>query len=224
MEEYNKIQTVFFRDLETKHKYLLDGVWALPEFEYLANNNWVFTEKVDGTNIRIMFNNNSFTFGGKTSNAQIPSLLFNKLNEFFLPKKDLFNEKFPGGVCLYGEGYGAKIQKGGGNYCQDQRFVLFDVKVGGIWLKRESVEDIANVIGIEIVPIIGNGTLFDMIKIVKEGFKSQWGNFIAEGIVARPSCELQDRRGNRVITKLKYKDFTREQDKRMLLLYLKRKK
>ena len=28
---------------------------------------------------------------------------------------------------MYGEGYGAKIQKGGGNYRQDQDFVLFDV-------------------------------------------------------------------------------------------------
>jgi len=50
-----------------------------------------------------------------------------------------------------------------------------------------------------------------MIAMVKEGFNSQWGNFIAEGIVARPSCELLDRRGNRIITKLKYKDFDRMQ-------------
>jgi hypothetical protein len=209
MEEYHKIQTVFLRDLESKNKYLLDGVWALPEFEYLANNTWTFTEKVDGTNIRTIFNNGEFKFEGKTNDAQTPQFLLDKLNSIFLPKTELFNEKFPDNVCLYGEGYGAKVQKGGGNYRLDNGFVLFDVKIGDLWLKRDSVEEIANTLQLEIVPIIGSGTLFDMIDMVKNGFNSQWGDFIAEGIVAKPVCELKDRRGHRVVTKLKYKDFKR---------------
>jgi ATP-dependent RNA circularization protein (DNA/RNA ligase family) len=210
MEEYHKIQTVFFRDLESKHKYLLEGQWALPEFEYLAKNKWVFTEKVDGTNIRVIFKDGRFSFEGKTNNAQTPPFLLKVLSDIFLPQADLFNDKFPDGVCLYGEGYGAKIQKGGGNYRSDNGFALFDVKIGGIWLMRSSVEEIASSVGIEIVPIIGTGTLFDMVEKVRTGFNSLWGDFIAEGIVAKPEVEIQDRRSNRVITKLKYKDFKRE--------------
>ena len=53
MEKYHKIMTVFKRDPETKYKTLLMGEWALPEFEYLCCNPWVFTEKIDGTNIRV---------------------------------------------------------------------------------------------------------------------------------------------------------------------------
>lgn len=45
MKEYHKIQTVFKRDMATKHKTLLIGDYSLPEFEYLKDNTWVFTEK-----------------------------------------------------------------------------------------------------------------------------------------------------------------------------------
>ena len=207
MKEYHKIQTVFLRDPETKFKTLLEGEFAYPEFRYLANNEWVFTEKVDGTNIRVMFDGQQITFGGKTDDAQIPAFLVTRLQEVFLPQLETFKAKFTDGVCLYGEGYGAKIQKGGGNYRQDQDFVLFDVKVGDWWLERSSIEDIASTLRLDVVPIIGTGTLYDMVEITRRGFNSLWGEFLSEGIVARPSVELKSRNGGRVITKLKHRDF-----------------
>jgi len=211
MQEYHKIQTVFKRDPETKFKTLLIGDFALPEFEYLKNNLWVYTEKVDGTNIRVLWNGEIVRFGGKTDNASIPSFLLQKLQDRFLGTNNikLFLEKFgeDGDVCLYGEGYGAKIQKGGGNYRADQNFVLFDVKIGDWWLRREDVTDVAKFFDIEIVPVIGEGNLLDMVSIARTGFNSQWGNFLAEGIVARPQVELRTRSNQRVITKIKYKDF-----------------
>ena len=208
MKTYHKIQTVFKRDPETKFKTLLENDYSLPEFEYLKNNEWIFTEKVDGTNIRIMFQDGKITFGGKTDQAQIPNQLINKLNEKILPQLNKFIEIFNNTeVCLYGEGYGAKIQKGGGNYRTDQDFVLFDIKIGHWWLKREDVEDIANKLNLDIVPIIGSGSLEEMVEYVKTGFNSKWGNFKAEGIVARPKNELLARNGRRIITKLKHKDF-----------------
>jgi len=212
MQEYHKIQTVFKRDPETKFKTLLDGQYSLPEFEYHQNNKWIFTEKVDGTNIRIMFNN-KLTLGGKTDKAQIPSFLANRLNDLFLPLQSQFAKIFSDGVCLYGEGYGAKIQKGGGNYRQDQDFILYDVKVGEWWLQRQDIEDIAEKLGLDIVPIIGEGTLDDMIAMTREGFNSWGGEFRAEGIVARPATELKTRSGERIITKIKYKDFRNEAKK-----------
>lgn len=213
MKEYHKIQTVFLRDPETKFKTLLDGQWATPEFGYLADNQWVFTEKVDGTNIRVVYNPAvpspiaPITFGGKTDNAQIPAFLVQRLQERFLTQAGTFKEKFPDGVCLYGEGYGARIQKGGGNYRPDADFVLFDVKIGDWWLQRKDVEEIATELSLEIVPIIGHGTLSDLVSKVRDGFSSTWGSFDAEGIVARPATELKDRSGHRIITKLKHKDF-----------------
>jgi len=209
MQIYHKIQTVFKRNPETKFKTLLEGDFSLPEFEYLKQNEWVFTEKVDGTNIRVMYNGiGQIKFGGKTDNAQIPSDLINRLNERFLPQLKTFETLWEDAqVCLYGEGYGVKIQKGGGNYRQDQDFVLFDVKINEWWLQRKDVEQIAEHFKLDIVPIIGHGTLFDMVNLAQNSFISIWGNFIAEGIVARPAVELKSRNGSRIITKVKHKDF-----------------
>ncbi len=208
MNEYHKIQTLFKRNMERGGgKTLLDGQWTLPEIEYLAGNAWVFTEKVDGTNIRVMLQGGSVTFGGKTDSAQIPAQLVTRLNQRFLPLAAKMQEVFGGDACLYGEGYGAKIQKGGGNYRPDQDFVLFDVRVGDWWLQRADVEDVAAKLALEVVPVIGEGTLHDAIARAKAGICSTWGAFEAEGIVARPKVELKTRNGDRIITKIKCRDF-----------------
>jgi hypothetical protein len=212
MREYHKIQTIFKREEHGKRR-VIEGQYSLPEFEYLKDNSWVFTEKVDGTNIRIMWDGSNVTFGGKTDNAQMPVFLLYRLQELF--EKDgrieLFREVFKdmdGGVCLYGEGYGAKIQKGGGCYIRDGvDFVMFDVRIGDWWLERHNVEEIAGKFGLRVVPKIGIGTLADAVKIAKDGLRSTWGGFQAEGLVLRPTVELKTRRGDRIITKIKCKDF-----------------
>ncbi|NIX57649.1 MAG: hypothetical protein GWN14_17430 [candidate division Zixibacteria bacterium] len=138
MKEYHKITTVFERDPETKFKTLLDGKFAKPEFEYLAENQWRFSEKVDGTNIRVMWDGEKVTFGGRTDRAQIYAPLIEKLQSYFYA--GAMAEVFDCPACLYGEGYGAKIQKGGGNYNPDDvDFALFDVLVGNTWLERSNV-------------------------------------------------------------------------------------
>jgi len=206
MQTYHKIQTVFKRDMANRGTTLLDGQWSMPEFEYLANNEWVFTEKVDGTNIRIMWDGEKVSFGGKTDNALIPAKLVERLRERF-PNGSAFQSAFDcGGVCLYGEGYGAGIQKGG-TYRPDQDFVLFDVLVGNWWLQREDVVDVAAKLGLDIVPIVGRGTLHECIDRVRGGMESTWGSFQSEGIVARPATELMTRGGQRIITKIKCRDF-----------------
>lgn len=218
MKEYHKIQSVFERDPETKFKTFILGKYARPAFEYLAKNPWVFTEKVDGTNIRVMLpvqeiefsRMKGVAFGGKTDEALIPATLVRRLEERFYNDETLTKlaEIFPGGnACLYGEGYGAKIQKGGGNYRPDQDFVLFDVKVGDWWLGRDNVEDVAGKLGLDVVPVLCTETLDFMVEMARAGFRSKWGDFPAEGIVARPSCELKTRNGERIITKIKHRDF-----------------
>lgn len=211
MTEYHKIKTLFKRDPHNM-RFVFEGEWSEPEFEYLANNQWSWTEKVDGTNVRVMWDGANVTFNGKTDNAQMPMPLVQRLQELFdtTPKRQLFKETFgkDGNVCLYGEGYGAKIQKGGDNYKADgQDFVLFDVKVGDWWLQRKDVEGIAVRLGIKVVPIVGEGTLLEAVEMVKKGFHSQWGEFAAEGLVCQPKTEMKTRRGDRIITKIKCRDF-----------------
>ena len=83
MKEYNKIETVFERDVNGTKK-LIEGKYRNEVVEFLANNKWAFTEKIDGTNIRIHWDGHRITFGGRTERAQIPSHLVNKLSEMFL--------------------------------------------------------------------------------------------------------------------------------------------
>jgi hypothetical protein len=204
MKEYHKIQSIFKRDEKT-HKFII-GEYSRPEFKYLEGNKWIFTEKVDGTNIRVNWDLNKVEIGGRTDNTQLHIDLLTELQRLFPVEK--FNSLYPDTqMTLYGEGYGAGIQKGGGNYSQKKTFVLFDVLIGEYWLSRENIIDIANRLEINYVPVIGWGNISYMIDIVKNGLKSKWGDFIAEGIVARPECELFARNGQRIITKIKHKDF-----------------
>lgn len=206
MRKYHKIKTVFIRDPATKYKTLLEGRFAKPEFEFLKDNTWVFTEKVDGTNIRVIWDGEQVKFAGKTDRAETPLFLLKKLGELFQAETFMANELPP--LCLYGEGYGAKIQKGGGNYIPDgQNFILFDVNVYDIWLERHNVEDIADKFSIKIVPIVAKGTLSDGVELVRQGYESRLRETPPEGIVMRPEIELCNRRGERVIAKLKKKDF-----------------
>jgi len=208
MIEYHKINTVYKR---TPDGRLMLGDWSCPEFAYLKDCEWIGTEKVDGTNIRIHWKAGcGFKIGGKTDNAQIPILLLDKLNEMFGDNRlDKTIEK-ASELTLYGEGFGARIQKGGGSYIPDGvGFVLFDVLVDQWWLRREDVVDIAKSIGIPYVPEAYRGPLLPAIEEVRAGFHSAWGPFTAEGMVLKPAVELQIRAGQRIVTKIKTRDFLR---------------
>jgi len=208
MTEYHKIETLYERDT-TGSKKLIEGRWRNESVEFLKDSEWVFTEKIDGTNTRIHWDGHKVTFGGRTDDAQIPAHLVNYLNKTFGGdiNEQLFEQKFGDTeVVLFGEGYGPKIQKGG-LYRDDVSFILFDVLIGGVWLKRESVEDIAKTFGVDVVPIIGTGTLQQAVEFVRTKPMSTIGKAPMEGIVARPKIELRDRMGRRIIVKVKVKDF-----------------
>lgn len=122
----------------------------------------------------------------------------------------MFEQKFGEmNVILFGEGYGPKIQKGGGLYRDNVSFILFDVYLSdqNLWLKRDAVEDIAKSFGIDVVDIVLTGTLQEAIDFVKTKPKSHIGTANMEGLVCRPTVELLDRMGRRVITKIKVCDF-----------------
>lgn len=207
---YHKIETIYNRATDGT-KQLIEGDWRNPTVQYLKNNYWEFTEKIDGTNIRIIWDGHKVSFGGRTEKAQIPAHLVNKLNELFLTDEaeQLFEQKFGEmEVVLFGEGYGHKIQNGG-LYRSDVSFILFDVVINGNYQPRSSVEDIATAFGIEIVPIVLTGDIDDAVEFVKNKPKSTIGNAPMEGVVGRPLVEMKDRTGNRVIVKIKVRDFTR---------------
>ena len=208
MKEYEKIETIFVRDEKTKK--LNENIYRNETIEFLKDIEWEFTEKIDGTNIRIIWDGHKVSYYGRTDKAQIPTQLMNKLIELFGGNinEEMFEQKFGATpVMLIGEGYGAKIQKGGGDYRQDNNFILFDVCINNKYLSRDNVNDIANYFGIESVPIIFNGNLQKGIDFVKTKPNSTIGTAKMEGLVARPKVELCDKNGNRLIVKIKVCDF-----------------
>ena len=210
MKEYHKIETLFERDIATKK--LIIGSFRNPTVEFLKDAVWQFTEKVDGTNIRVHWDGHRVSFAGRTDKAQIPKHLLSRLEEIFGGEvnEEIFEQVFgEKEVTLYGEGYGEKIQTNG--YISGVDFILFDVFVGDLPLERFNVENIANTFGIAVVPMLFEGTLQDGIDYVRQHRKTsirdgECGAYM-EGLVARPKVEVRDRLGNRVIVKIKYNDF-----------------
>jgi hypothetical protein len=208
MIEYNKIDTLYKRDMEGTKK-LLEGEFRNPTVEFLKDNVWTFTEKIDGTNISVCWDGHTVTFNGRTERAQIPTHLLNYLMATFKTNEaeQIFEEKFgETPVILFGEGYGPKIQNGG-NYRSDVSFIMFDVLIAGNYQPRESVEDIAKAFGVDVVPIIFEGTIQEGVDFVKGHAKSTIGTADMEGLVGRPKVEMRDRCGKRVIVKIKWEDF-----------------
>ena len=211
--QYHKIQTIFKRDPETKFKTLLLGYYSTPEIEYLKDCDWTWEEKIDGTNIRVIWYGLSsrVSFGGKTDNAQLYSGLVTRLQELFTQDK-MLTQFGCDNATLYGEGCGPKIQKGGHLYFGRNEFVLFDVRVGNWWLKREDVDEIANNLGCRRAPVVLTGNLIAARMAAEVGFQSAFqadpvNLKMAEGLVGRPLVELTARDGGRIITKIKTKDF-----------------
>jgi hypothetical protein len=209
MKEYHKIETVFNRDIEGSKK-LIEGYYRNDAVLFVKDLPWEFTEKIDGTNIRIMWDGHRISYGGRTEAANIPAHLMNRLIELFGNEEteQLFEQTFgEKEVILFGEGYGAKIQKGGGLYRSDASFILFDVMINGNYQPRSMVEQAARQFGLEVVPIVLVGTIADAVAFVKEKPMSTIGKAPMEGVVGRPMVELNDRCGNRLIVKIKVRDF-----------------
>ena len=210
MKEYTKIETVFERDMEGTKK-LIEGKFRNETVEYLKDNRWIGTEKIDGTNIGIVWDGHKVSYQGRTERAQMPAHLMNKLIEMFggTVNEELFEQKFGEmQVVLFGEGYGAKIQKGG-NYRSDVSFILFDVYLPeqNLWLKRDAIEDIAKTFGVDVVPIVYEGDIAGAVEFVKGKPKSTIGVADMEGIVCKPAVDMLDRMGRRLIVKIKVCDF-----------------
>ena len=218
MNKYPKIETVWNRDNKTGK--VVPGAYRLPHFKVI--NQWRITEKIDGTNIQVglKFDNDvpSLDIRGRTDKAQIPAQLLSWLQEnideedMWVMFSDPDGSPFPE-VTLYGEGYGAGIQKGG-VYCEEQKFILFDAKVGTWWLRWADVEDVAQQLGLETVGYAvtnANGIPMNRADL------GDWVNQInvlhsdierVEGIVVRSDPMMFSRRGDRVACKIKFKDFS----------------
>lgn len=107
MKEYHKIEAVYERD-DKGTKKLIEGKFRNKTVEFLKDNTWEFTEKIDGTNIRIYWDGHIVSFAGRTEKSQIPKHLMEYLWETFSNNEteEMFEQIFgQKEVILFGEGY-----------------------------------------------------------------------------------------------------------------------
>ena len=210
-------------DYQKGRQSFIEGDYAREEFGNIKH--WSVVEKIDGTNIRISFSQVDEwrappTIQGRTSGTIIQSFLLPHLQEIatwdrldealirysygpYKPRS--FND-----LILFGEGYGPKIQKGGGNYRDAVGFILFDAIVDRRWLPHDDVERLATYLEIPSVPLLS--TKMDEGEIVayvksKPLSKCSLQPQVMEGVIARAEPRLYDSHGIPITFKLKCKEF-----------------
>lgn len=217
MHKYEKMLNLFKFDEATKGRR---REFSCPEFEFLANVPWIWTEKIDGTNIRVIFDSEGGrTVKGRTDKAILKEDLVAAVMEATCTA-ELTN------CTLYGEGYGAGIQKVGRAYLPETKgFLLFDIfkhtgleltdpaelttEMQGYYLPWQDVCQIAAAYNIPRVPQYGVMTPWEAYEAVHLGLISEVapGELHAEGIVGRPAVPLSGIKGQRLIVKVKHRDY-----------------
>lgn len=186
MIEYMKIQNVF--KFDEKYRKII----GLNEpYETLKDIQWYGTEKVDGTNTRILWDGHRISIMGHTEKSQLPKHLTEYLSNIFLTSEmeyvfeQIFEDKE---VAIFGESYGNKIQKDGEKYINDNvGFIIFDININNFWLSRENVENICKRLNFDVVPIVFNGTLDEAKEfILKHPCSTLSKEHEMEGLVLKP--------------------------------------
>lgn len=188
-----------------------DEDYRSPLLAYLAESPWVYSRKVDGENIRIQWDGEQALWNGKSNAFQCSVEFAEYMNNIFL--EEIFEEKFGRDkvATLFGEKMGPKTQGNELGLDKDE-LILYDVNVNGIWLSGESVVEIATYFGIKTVfdfmpSFLGKThTLQELIELCAKGEFKDW-----EGIVATPLVELRAQNGQRVVVKIKNRDYLRDE-------------
>ena len=201
MKEYQKIETLYKFDNEIKR---FRKEFYNPIVEYLKDCKWIGTEKIDGTNTRVLWNGHNFEFGGRTDKAVLPKELLQLLQDTFnYDMEVLFEQKFgEKEVLLFMEGYAGKIQNGA--YKGKESIIGFDIMIGDVYLDKTISKEIFREIGIQFVPMIEFNNLQECIDFVKNHQSSIiQPESQMEGLVCFPAVRLYDHKGNRIIVKIK---------------------
>ena len=185
MSAYPSTENLYERDEET-HK--LTGKLKRTDFGQV--DRWLVTEKVDGTNIRLLLQlalpwlPGVYDVRGRTDKAAlppdfidvaVPSIDYDRMAQAL---GAIDEPGKAGAMVVYGEGYGPGIQKGGGAYGPRKALRVFDVvtylvdpETGqysrGLWRTFPDVELVAEMLDLETVPVFGMWTAGDALDFVR---------------------------------------------------------
>jgi hypothetical protein len=211
---YPKINSLWKRN--PKGNLVLPGQFASRAIRDLKDAVWYWAEKIDGMNIRFYWDGARVHLGGRTDNAQFSDHIRNSL--MALIDIDAWRAEFGDThVIVFGEGYGAGIQKGGG-YRDTPGFITFDIQMGGHWginqscpfIGHGSMSAVAHRLGFDVVKTLDCTTVLDAWdKMENRFYESTYPGHELEGIVGRPEQPFYLREAVRmtpVMCKMKYVD------------------
>jgi hypothetical protein len=195
------------------------GDWRQPEFEFVTL--WDYYEKIDGMNVSLEFfrgvswperaPNLEIRGRGPNTNWKQEQLMYlrsvgSSIGDYVRQQMDKHELS---SYEIFGELYGPGIQKGG-VYGDRILFRMFDIRVDDkVWLDMSALEEASFSMMIQTAPLLGRADALTISELVQNGMQSHvaYDDYIMEGVVARPPARLFDARGNRVMWKLKGKDF-----------------
>ena len=195
-----------------KNLFGLDGQPNCHVVWFLRGCMWRFYEKLDGMNIRVIYDENGEKeVRGRTDRAVLPG----NMAEVCLRATESVKAR---NLIIYGEGYGGKVQKGY-KYSPTFKFAAFDVldTEEGRWWDQKQVKELP----VPHAPLMHIGDLWSGAAWVVRGVESTFGPFLAEGFVARPDCDgLRMYGGNLIRAKLKHRDLLNKPE--LLDLFIRR--
>lgn len=206
---YRKIYTIFERDKKFK---IVKGVLN-PKLEAIKNiKNFVVTEKIDGTNCGIILTPEKEILLRKRSGIikddkehhhyfeAIKDIDIQKIKDYFEDSNSL--------ITIFGEACGDNIQKKGKEYGDVKHFRLFDIKVGDSFFDWNDLVKFSKATGISLVKWekFEGKDVFDYDYWLKKLQTDNKKKYV-EGYVVRSNPLLLNKFGERMIFKIKLKDF-----------------
>ena len=167
------------------------------------------SEKIDGTSVGIVWNGERISFVGHTEKSEFcPRYLEYLNNTFGTPEFESVIEEIFGDrpVTIYGEGISKDYNVHYG--FPEGNFIMYDIQnSNGTFYNREAVKEIAKKLDL-IYPWEELMTLKEAIDFIKTRPSSRLNpDNKMEGLVLRAPLELYTNNGDRVICKVKVRDF-----------------
>lgn len=219
---YQKIFPPFARLTTGITRNTLDRTaWASREFELLADvPGWTFTEKIDGTNVAVIWDGHRpkiVTRDGHPLTAQASLTVDTRetLAKIFAEEilESVFGDK-PARIYLEVYGHGVGVHPWLTRRLPDQRIAVLDACINGFWLARGTLTTLANgTFELECAPLRADvQTLTRAVAVVTAGMPSALGEFTAEGLVGVAPLGLFNRKGERILVKVKTEDLCTDPD------------
>lgn len=175
-------------------------------------------EKVHGTNAHLTWSSGNLTyFAGGEKHEKFVALFDHcaLVDRFSVLHAD-------DTVHVYGEAYGGKQQRMSETYGPDLKFIVFDVKINGVWCNVMQMSAIGALLGLEVVPWERTSTDLATLDRIRDRpsevavRRGMGADKVREGIVIRPLDE-EMRGTTRLIAKHKCDAFRETKEPRKVV-------